>query len=305
MGRRRPRPPLPQREGLDAVRVRTPARVGDQPAAWATLDAFLRDRLPARVPVDAWLAAGRFVDAAGHPIAPGTPYAPATTLWFHKDPPTDPLPPDLDVLFRDDRIVVVDKPHFLATIPRGEHVNASALVALRRQLGLQDLAPAHRLDRLTAGVLLFTIRPEHRAAYQALFATRTASKTYEALAPALPDLTTPTQVTSHIVKRRGSLQAEEVPDAEPNACTWVRLDAVRDGIGRYRLEPTTGRTHQLRVHLNGLGAPIVGDPLYPIVRAADDDPTDPLRLVARTLAFTDPIDGSAREFTSRAPLDWP
>lgn len=305
MGRRRARPPLPQRDGLDAVRVRTPARVGDEPAPWATLDAFLRDRLPGRVPVDAWLAEGRFVDTAGHPIAPGTPYTSATFVWFHKDPPEDPEPDDLAVLHRDDRIVVVDKPHLLATIPRGEHVNSSALVKLRRQLGLPDLAPAHRLDRLTAGVLLFTVRREHRAAYQGLFAERRAAKTYEALAAALPALATPTVVESHIVKRRGSLQAVEVPDAEPNARTVVTLVESRGDVGRYRLEPTTGRTHQLRVHLNGLGAPIIGDPLYPVVTEPPEEPGPPLRLVARTLAFTDPLDGDAREFTSRAPLDWP
>ena len=305
MGRRRARPPLPQRDGLDAVWVRTPARVGDALTPWPTLDAYLRDRLPPRVPVTEWLSQGRFVDAAGHPLRPGTPYAPATMVWFHKDPPGDPRPDDLVVLHRDDRIVVVDKPHFLATIPRGEHVNRSALVTLRRQLDLPDLTPAHRLDRLTAGVLLFTVHRRDRAAYQGLFARREATKVYEALAPAVAALRRPTVVTSHIVKRRGCLQAVELPDEPPNAETRITLLEARGDTGRYRLEPRTGRTHQLRVHLNSLGAPIVGDPLYPAVRDEPDHPAHPLRLVARTLAFTDPGDGSAREYTSRAPLNWP
>lgn len=305
MGRRRARPPLAQQDGLDAVWVRTPARVGDAPAPWPTLDAFLRDRLPPRVPVEQWLTQGRFVDAAGRPLRPGTPYAPATLVWFHKDPPVDPEPEDLIVLHRDDRIVVVDKPPFLATIPRGDHVNRSALVKLRRQLDLPDLAPAHRLDRLTAGVLLFTLHPRYRAAYQELFAQRQARKTYEALAPAPPELAGSRVVRSHLIKRRGSLQVQELPGEPPNAETRITLVERRGTLGRYLLEPTTGRTHQLRAHLNALGAPIVGDPLYPVVRDDPEDRANPLRLVARTLAFTDPEDGSAREFTSRAPLAWP
>lgn len=302
MGRRRPRSPLPQRAGLDAVWVRTPARLGDAPAPFATLRDFLRARLPERVPVDAWLVEGRFVDAAGTALTAETPYAPATFVWFHKDLRDEPDVPDLAVLHRDDRIVVVDKPHFLATIPRGSHVRASALVRLRTQLGLPDLAPAHRLDRLTAGVLLFTTEPRWRAAYQGLFEQRLATKTYEALAPALPRLAEPTIVRSHITKRRGELQAVELPGEEPNAETLVTLVATRNPLALYRLEPRTGRTHQLRVHMAGLGAPIAGDPLYPTVVDTLEDPSNPLRLVARTLAFTDPIDGTEQSFTSAIQL---
>ncbi|HHU38220.1 MAG TPA: pseudouridylate synthase [Propionibacterium sp.] len=304
MGRRRARSPLPQRAGLDAVWVRTPARVGDAPAPFGSIRDFLRARLPGRVPVDDWLATGRFVDATGRPIPPDAPYTPATFVWFHKDLSDEPNVPDLEILHRDERIVVVDKPHFLATIPRGGHVQASALVKLRRQLDLPDLAPAHRLDRLTAGVLLLTTAQRWRAPYQQLFAHHLATKTYEALAPALPHLATPTLVRSHLVKRRGSLRAEEVAGEPPNAETLVTLVETRGVLGRYRLEPRTGRTHQLRVHLTGLGAPIVGDPLYPTVSDAPEVPTRPLRLVARTLAFTDPVEGTIRSFSSRSPLGW-
>ncbi|WP_415111295.1 pseudouridine synthase [Propioniciclava sp.] len=265
----------------------------------------MRDRLPARVPVEHWLAEGRFVDAAGTPLAPGAPYTPATFVWFHKDLRPEPaFPGEVPVLYRDERIVVVDKPHFLATTPGGMHVRATVLIMVRTALGLPELAPAHRLDRLTAGVLLFTTTRQWRATYQRVFQERAASKTYEALAPALPG-PWPRTVRNHLVKPRGSLQAIEAPDAAPNAETQITLVESRGDLARYRLEPVTGRTHQLRVHLAGLGAPILGDPLYPAVSDAPEDPASPLRLVARTLAFTDPVDGVPRSFASRIALDWP
>lgn len=299
------RPPLPQRDGLDAVWVRTPARVGDSPAPWPSMDAFLRDRLPTRVPVERWLAEGRFVDASGVPLRPGTAYTPATFVWFHKDLHPEPEPPgSIGVLYRDERIVVIDKPHFLATIPRGAHVRQTALVKVRTLLDLPEASPAHRLDRLTAGVLLFTTARRWRAAYQRVFEERAAVKTYEALAPVLPG-PWPRTVRSHLAKHRGSLQAVEVPDAEPNAETRIALAETRGALGRYLLEPVTGRTHQLRVHLAGLGAPIVGDPLYPALSPDPEDYAHPLRLVARTLAFTDPVDRTPRAFTSGIPLAWP
>ncbi|WP_232548312.1 pseudouridine synthase [Propioniciclava soli] len=307
MGRRRARSPLPPRDGLDAVWVRTPARIGSAPNPWPTLPAFLRDRLPAVVPVDAWVAAGRFVTAAGTPVASDTPYTPATLVWFHKDPTEEQPPAPLAVLHAGERLVVVDKPPFLATIPRGAFVRRSALVQARVQLGLPELAPAHRLDRLTAGVLVFTTEPRWRAAYQTLFADRAVRKTYEALAPSL-DLAGPLEIRNHLVKRRASRQVEVVPGAAPNSETRITLLERRDALARYRLEPATGRTHQLRVHLAGLGAPIVDDPLYPDDRLTDDapeDPARPLRLLAQRIDFTDPVDGTHRTFTSRHELAWP
>jgi len=192
---------------------------------------------------------------------------------------------------------VVDKPPFLATMPRGRHVAQTALVRLRRELDLPELSPAHRLDRLTAGVLLFTTRREVRGAYQALFSRGLVRKTYLARAAVDPALVLPRVVRSRIVKRRGHLQAVCEPGA-PNAETLV--EHISDGL--YRLTPRTGRTHQLRLHIASLGIPIEGDPLYPnVIDVPADDFGTPLRLLAQRMEFDDPVTGVRREFVSRRP----
>jgi tRNA pseudouridine32 synthase/23S rRNA pseudouridine746 synthase len=211
-----------------------------------------------------------------------------------------PVPFDIPILYRDDDIVVADKPHFLATMPRGRHVAQTALVRLRRELNLPELSPAHRLDRLTAGVLLFTTRRELRGRYQTLFSRGLVRKTYLARADVNPDLSLPTVVRSRIIKRCSYLQAFEEP-GEPNAETLV--ERVSDG-GLYRLTPRTGRTHQLRVHMASLGLPIIGDPLYPnVVDAAPDDFSRPLQLLAHRIEFDDPVTGEHRAFTSGRTLE--
>lgn len=270
--------------------------------AWRTVADFLHAKTRGAEEVSRRLAAGEVVFHDGTPVAPDEPYRGGETVFLYRDLPEEvPVPGSLEVLYRDDDIVVADKPHFLATMPRGAHVIQTAVVQLRRQLGLPALSPAHRLDRLTAGVLLFTVRPELRAAYQLLFQRREVVKTYLAVAPLpVPGVALPAVVRSRIVKPRDSVQALEVP-GEVNAETWIELVRVMSGpnLGVYRLRPTTGRTHQLRVHLAGLGIPIVGDPLYPAV--AEHRPRDfsrPLQLLAESLAFTDPLSGEGRAFSS-------
>lgn len=300
-----PRSPLPRRHGLQAAWIRTPD--ADRPAPWTTLRAFLLDRLNAEAPVDAMLAAGRFVFGDGTPLTGTEAYAPHTFVWFHRDLREEPVVPfEVRVLYRDERIVVVDKPHFLSSIPRGRHVLQSVVVRMRNALDLPELSPAHRLDRLTAGVLLLTTERRWRAPYQQVFEHRLARKTYTALAPVRPDLVLPVEVRNHVHKRRGVWQADVLADREPNTRTRVELLESRGAYGLYRLTPTTGKTHQLRVHLNGLGIPIVGDPLYPEVLDVDvDDFSTPLELVARTLAFPDPVSGEERTFTSEVDHTWP
>jgi tRNA pseudouridine32 synthase / 23S rRNA pseudouridine746 synthase len=271
---------------------------------WETIRDHLVERIP-KLPaarLDEMLAEGRVVGVDG-PVTRRTPFRPGTFVWFHRDLPDEaPVPFEIGVVHADERLVVVDKPHFMATIPRGQHVRETALVRLRRDLDLPELSPAHRLDRVTAGLLMFVVRRDHRGAYQRLFADRGVRKGYEALARHDPRLSLPRTVRSRIVKERGTVTAQEVP-GEPNAETHVELLEHTGGLGRYRLVPTTGRTHQLRVHLSGLGIPILGDRFYPTVtETALDDFSRPLQLLAKTLEFTDPVTGEPRRFESRLRL---
>ncbi|MFD9126895.1 pseudouridine synthase [Kitasatospora sp. NPDC059571] len=296
-----PASPLPQRDGIDAVRLRLPADGG-----WPTVRDHLVERYGRAIGadrVDAMLAAGEFLAADG-PLAPDAPYRPGAFVWFHRElEPEVPVPFGIEVLHRDERIVVADKPHFLATTPRGVHVRETALARLRRDLGLPRLSPAHRLDRLTAGLVLFVVAPEHRAAYQGLFERRAVRKEYLAVAGCGPGPVLPRTVRSRIVKERGELAAREVA-GEPNSETRIEPDGCRDGLCRYRLHPHTGRTHQLRVHMAALGVPILGDPLYPHVlpEPAPDDFRSPLQLLAAVLEFRDPVTGRQERFETRRTL---
>nr|WP_236971388.1 pseudouridine synthase [Mycobacterium haemophilum] len=281
--------PLPVRDGLGPARVRLHG--GPVLAELTT-----RFGAPARAKV----LAGEVVDADGGVIDAGTVLASGSYVYLYRDLPDEvPVPFDIPVLHQDDDIVVVDKPHFVATMPRGRHVAQTALVRLRRELGLPELSPAHRLDRLTAGVLLFTTRREVRGRYQTLFARGAVAKTYLARAAVDPALVLPRLVIGRIVKRRGNLQAVCEPGV-PNAETLVELMSP-DGL--YRLTPRTGRTHQLRVHMASLGVPIIGDPLYPnIFEVPADDFSAPLQLLAQRIEFDDPLTGLRREFVSRRAL---
>ncbi|MEU9235474.1 RluA family pseudouridine synthase [Streptomyces subrutilus] len=305
--RRRAQPPpspLPQRAGIDPVRLRLPP---DPDGVWPDLGSYLAAHYaggPGAGAVARLLADGRVFGPGGRVLHARDPYEPGGYLWFHRELPAEaPVPFALRVVHRDAHLLVVDKPHFLATTPRGSHVTQTALARLRAELDLPALSPAHRLDRLTAGLVLFSVRPEERGAYQLLFQQRRVYKEYEALAPHDPELAFPRTVRSRIEKTRGVIAATEVPGGEPNAESLVELTGVRGGLGRYRLTPHTGRTHQLRVHMNSLGLPILGDPVYPrVTDPAPDDYRRPLQLLARVLEFTDPVTGTGHRFESGRTL---
>lgn len=215
------------------------------------------------------------------------------------------LPFEIDILFADEDLVVVDKPHFLPVVPAGRFVEETVLFRLQTRQGNRDLVPLHRIDRETAGLVLFSARSETRALYQSLFPKRSVEKTYEAIAPPLPSLSFPFAYHSRLQPGEPFFRMQEVA-GDPNSET--RIDVIERGksLWRYRLQPVTGRKHQLRVHMAGLGAPILNDRLYPELSApAGDDFGRPLQLLAKSLRFDDPRDGRPRTFESRRVLAMP
>lgn len=291
--------PLPTKDGVGPSCVALPH------GSWGTISDFLIDRFQA-VPAATWQARmqqGELVDEHGVEVTPDRPYRSGLRVYYYRSIEDEPrVPFDEVVLFQDELLVVADKPHFLSVTPGGKHLQETLLVRLKRRLGIDTLAPLHRLDRETAGVVVFAVQPETRGAYQSLFAQRQVTKRYEAIAPWRPELTFPLTHRSRLVQDEHFLRMREVP-GEANAETLVEVLAVQDNFARYRLTPLTGRTHQLRVHCAALGMPIVGDRMYPTLLAADtDDHQQPLQLVARSIGFADPISGEARCFDSSRKL---
>ncbi len=298
----RPRSPFPQQDGVDAARLTLP------PGPWATVAEHLVARLGpvGAAGVDRLLAEGRVRAADGTPVDHATPYRVGGTVWVRRELEPEPqLPWPMPVLEEDERLVVVDKPPFLASTPRGRHVRETALARARRVTGRPDLAPAHRLDRLTAGVLVLVADPRHRGAYQELFARRAVTKTYLALAPVRADLVLPATVALHLEKPREELRARVVPGAPPNSETRVELVGVRDGTGLYRLTPRTGRTTSCgstsRTSACRSSTTAVRRPRRP-GPGRPRRPRPPLGLLAARLALTDPVDGRARVLTSGRTL---
>jgi len=283
-------------------------------------------------------AAGEVCLDSGEALAPDDILCPGSFINFYRRPaPERPVPGEIAVLHQDADIVVVDKPPFLASLPRGQHITETALVKARVQLGIPELSPSHRLDRLTRGVLLMTARPEVRGAYQTMFERRVPHKVYEALTP-LPEEAPFAPIAPHADWRSWSPPTPEHPwrlehsmsktrghlstiltDGPPNALTLVTglRTEIRDGreVLVWRLEPRTGKTHQLRVVLRSLGLPILNDPLYTELTDAalfsldaptprpvyveDEDFAAPMGLIAKELRFPDPLSGQEREFISR------
>lgn len=285
-----------------------PSRLQLPPGDWPSLLDGLCARFP-RIDRALWLdrfARGRVQDAQGRALAPGMPWQVGLEIRYFREVADEAVIPHAEhILHLDADLLVADKPHFLPVIPAGGHVRQTLLARLVARTGNPDLVPLHRLDRLTAGLVLFSARPATRDAYQRLFRERRIDKVYEALAPALPGLEFPVQRHSRLVPGEPFFRMAEVP-GEPNARSRIELIEADGPIWRYRLLPDTGRKHQLRVQMAMLGAPIIGDDLYPQLQARVDGAVEPpLQLLAQGLAFDDPLSGEPRRFSSRRCLRLP
>lgn len=270
---------------------------------------FLSERFAA-IPRERWQArmlAGEVWDEHGATVTAQRPYQHHLRLYYYRDVPVElPIPFEATILFQDDHLLVVDKPHFLPVAPSGNYLQETVLVRLKRQLGIDAISPIHRIDRDTAGLVLFSLQQRTRNAYQALFRQREVHKTYEAIAPWRADLSLP--LTRHSrIEEAGHFMLQREVEGTPNATTHISLlETLRlqsQTLGHYRLEPVTGQRHQLRVHMAALGLAILGDGLYPTLTPEGQiDHARPLQLLAKRIEFIDPLSGVVRRFESARRL---
>lgn len=291
--------PLPTVEGVAPSRQTLPA------GRWETVLDFLSER-HASVGAETWAArmrAGRVVDGAGRRVTPESPYRAGACVYYYREPEAETrVPFDERVIHLDEHLLVADKPHFLAVAPAGRFLRETLLVRLKRRTKLDTLVPVHRIDRETAGVVIFSVNPSTRGAYTSLFQRREVSKVYEALSRARPALDFPLTRRSRVVAGEPFFRMKEV-EGEPNSETRVEVLGPREDGTLYEARPVTGRKHQVRVHLVALGIPILNDRLYPdVLPTAPEDFSAPLKLLARSISFRDPLDGRQRYFETERKL---
>lgn len=305
--------PMPMRHGVSASRVWLP-KLGDtknsveQYGQWATILDFLLDRFPF-IPKEIQIHRmnqGYIVSETGEPFSPQSVYQSEIHLFYYREIPDEPgIPFQEKILFKDDALIVVDKPHFIPVTPTGRFVRECLLSRLKHRYQNEDISPIHRLDRETAGVILYGCNAEIRGAYQYLFEKRQVKKTYEAIAPApKKDLEFPYTHRSHIESSGDPFFImHELEGATPNTETVVNVIETKGDLARYKLEPITGKQHQLRVHMASIGSPIINDPFYPeLMPNKGLDYSKPLQLLAKSIQFIDPITNEERFFESEIRL---
>jgi tRNA pseudouridine32 synthase / 23S rRNA pseudouridine746 synthase len=294
--------PLPVRDGV------APSYLWITETRAGGMLAFLEERFSA-IAGPSWaerLARGDVVDAQGTPLHADSHVRQGMRIWYYRELEHEtPIPFEEGIIFQDEHLLVVDKPHFLPMIPTGRFLRETLLVRLKQKFDLPHLTPIHRLDRETAGVVIFSHNLATRGTYQSMFQKRSVRKVYEALAPVLQGRDFPFTYKSRMVDGDKFFVMRE-EEGEPNSETFVELLETRGAVARYRLHPHTGRKHQLRLHMASLGVPILNDAFYPVaLPCKGDDFSAPLQLLARAIAFDDPLTGEARSFASSRALDWP
>lgn len=272
---------------------------------WTTVLEFFEKRF-SRVAADTWrerMAKGEVMDEMGERLSPDSTYRVGACIFYYREVRNETIIPFVErVLYRDEHILVADKPHFLPVIPAGRFLRETLLVRLRRNHDTASLVPVHRLDRGTAGVVLFSVNPKTRGHYTSLFRNRQVRKEYEAVAPAVDHPAFPTTRKSRIVRGEPFFRMKETGGVA-NSETHISVIRNLECNTLYQLIPVTGVKHQLRVHFAALGIPILNDKLYPRVLTSDDNHfSSPLKLLAKSISFRDPLTGQQHYFESGMKL---
>ncbi len=259
-----------------------------------------------QIPAHTWrerVARGIVTTSDGAILNEGSPYCHGITVFYDREVPSEPASLEQEeIVYQDAEILVADKPHGMPVTPAGEYIERSLLVRLQKSTGLKALAPMHRLDRDTAGIVLFAINPASRGIYHKLFEEGNIEREYLAVAHVDYRAAMREQKQWRVENRMEAgdpWYSQRIVNGPVNAITEIELLSMNEGIGLFRLRPQTGRKHQLRVHMMSIGFPIVGDPVYPKIRIIPDTP---LQLLATRLAFIDPLNGTTRTFTSARKL---
>lgn len=243
------------------------------------------------------------MSATGQVLEFNTPYLNTQHIFYYRFLTDEThVPFQEKILFENEDLLVVDKPHFLTMSPTGQYVQETLLVRLKKTTGYADLTPIHRLDRETAGVVLFSKRIETRGVYQQLFAERQVQKIYQAIAPYLDHLTFPRTVKLRMEKGE-PFYTMQICEGLNNSQTEIEIIQHNQNWALYKLMPLTGKQHQLRVHLNALNIPIKNDPFYPnVIHKPHNDFSSPLQLLAKEIYFKDPLNLEQMHFCSEFVL---
>jgi tRNA pseudouridine32 synthase/23S rRNA pseudouridine746 synthase len=269
---------------------------------------FLDGRFP-KVGRSCWerrIAQGKVLDEEGTPISSASCYAPQKRIFYYREIENEKVIPFAEeILFQNDELLVACKPHFLPVTPGGDYLSQTLLHRLRESTGIHDLVPLHRIDRETAGIVLFSVNPKTRGRYGGLFLDGSIEKSYDAISAAQIEPGQAEWLVENRLVHGEPWFTMRTEQGSPNARSLIRLVEQRDGAARFQLTPVTGKTHQLRVHMSGLGLQILHDRLYPqLMPQRPDDFDRPLQLLARCVRFRDPLSGRLLEFESSRRLLW-
>jgi len=267
------------------------------------------DRRFDKVGRDVWrsrIEKGCVKDDSGLPISLDTPYRVNLRLSYRREVDTEPVIPfKEEIVFRNEHFLVADKPHFLPVIPSGPYVNECLLYRLGKSTGIEGLVPINRLDRETAGLVMFSVCRETRNIYSDLFRLGRITKTYEAIGVLPPEPGRKEWFVESRITRGEPWFLSRNEEGKPNARTVIRLAEAGNGKGFFVLKPLTGKQHQLRLHMTMIGSRILNDFYYPVLQPEPKEGFDkPLQLLARELSFIDPLGGIERKILSKQTLEW-